>query len=297
MADYNGVDVTKRTIPASVALNETGARVPHTSFRGYTRQPPFRDACAWCYDERGNTEYGIPLCRTCANTFAKRVAAVERRHENRRQSSRSETRSNRHGIPLRGEEPGQCIWPKCTEPRYRHFDSKMCHEHTKGVSNIYVGYHAETLAAAQRRLDESRDKRERESAKRAAAAKEAARSQAGTVYFLRVGSYIKIGWTSDLTGRMRSYPPDSILLATQPGLRADETKLHKRFAIHRSHGREWYPLVPQILEHIDRVKAQHGEPEQVDFGAKPVTVPQPREKQYIGGPAMAHIGKNRVLRG
>ncbi|MGZ6852485.1 MAG: GIY-YIG nuclease family protein [Mycobacteriaceae bacterium] len=105
----------------------------------------------------------------------------------------------------------------------------------------------------------------------------------GSVYYLRSGGYIKIGWASNLTKRMRSYPPDSVLLATEPGTLQDEARQHKRFAAHRTHGREWYAMVPALMQHIDRVRAEHGEPDLVTFAAQPVTVPQPRPRQYIGG--------------
>ena len=105
----------------------------------------------------------------------------------------------------------------------------------------------------------------------------------GTIYYVQSGGHIKIGWTSDLTKRMRQYPPNCQLLANHPGTRADEQRLHKRFAAHRSHGREWYPLAPVILHHIDMMKTKHGDPDAVAFGAQPVTVPQHRGPQYVGG--------------
>lgn len=105
----------------------------------------------------------------------------------------------------------------------------------------------------------------------------------GIVYYLRSGGYIKIGWTSDLTKRMRAYSPDSLLLATEPGPRALEAKRHRMFAAHRTHGREWYALAPALTRHIDQLKAEHGEPDPVAFAAQPVQVPQPRPKQYVGG--------------
>jgi hypothetical protein len=101
------------------------------------------------------------------------------------------------------------------------------------------------------------------------------------VYFLQVGGHIKIGWTAQFEQRMRSYPPNSILLARHPGTRADEKQLHKRFAVHRSHGQEWYPLVPVLLDHIKRVVAQFGEPPSLTFGARPVEVPTPRPRQQM----------------
>lgn len=103
----------------------------------------------------------------------------------------------------------------------------------------------------------------------------------GMIYFLQVGSHIKIGWATDLAKRMRAYPPNSILMAVQPGTRAAEAKLHKRFAVHRSHGREWYPLVPAILEHIAAVVRDHGTPDPVAFAAAPSAVPTARDQPRI----------------
>lgn len=103
----------------------------------------------------------------------------------------------------------------------------------------------------------------------------------GTVYYLRVGSYIKIGWSANLEKRMRSYPPDTILLATEPGTRKDEHRRHKMFAAHRTHGREWYAMVPSLMHHIEQTAARHGQPDPVVFAAQPVTIPQPRPVEPI----------------
>lgn len=107
------------------------------------------------------------------------------------------------------------------------------------------------------------------------------RNLPGVVYYLRVGGYIKIGWTADLAKRMRAYAPDTILLATQPGTRKDEQRLHKIFAAHRTHGREWYAMTPSVMHHIEQVAAQHGTPDPVTFAARPVEVPQPRPVEQI----------------
>jgi len=104
----------------------------------------------------------------------------------------------------------------------------------------------------------------------------------GFVYYLRSSGFVKIGWTSDLTKRMKAYPPDSILLAVEPGLRKDETRRHRQFSHHRSHGREWYTMAPTLMHHIETVRAAHGAPDPVDFAAKPVGIPQPRQRQTIG---------------
>jgi hypothetical protein len=104
---------------------------------------------------------------------------------------------------------------------------------------------------------------------------------AGTVYYLRSGAYIKIGWTSNLEKRMRAYAPDSVLLATEPGTRKDESRRHKMFATHRTHGREWYAMVPSLMHHIEMMVTEHGEPDPVSFAAQPVTIPQRREVEPI----------------
>lgn len=108
-----------------------------------------------------------------------------------------------------------------------------------------------------------------------------ATEQDGVVYYLRVGSFIKIGWTHNIDKRMRSYPPDSILLATEPGTRKHEHKRHKMFATHRTHGREWYAMTPSLMHHIEQMAAEYGSPDPVTFAAKPVTIPRPRAVQPV----------------
>ena len=107
----------------------------------------------------------------------------------------------------------------------------------------------------------------------------------GFVYYLRSSGFLKIGWTTDLAKRMKAYPPDSILLAVEPGPRQLETRRHRQFSHHRSHGREWYTLAPTLMHHVESVKAEHGNPDPVAFAAKPVGIPQPRQRQTIGRPA------------
>lgn len=169
--------------------------------------------------------------------------------------------------------PPKCIWPNCGEYVGRWPELKLCNPHARVVHDNVA-----------RDLAEDEARRSREAHERLAAAgmlpQPEERQKRPTIYFVQVGGHIKIGWTTDLQRRMRAYPPNTQLLAAQPGTRAQEQALHRRFAVHRSHGREWYPLAPQLLEHIRAVVREHGEPEVVDFGARPVEVPQPRPKQF-----------------
>lgn len=115
----------------------------------------------------------------------------------------------------------------------------------------------------------------------------------GVVYYLRSGGYIKIGWTSNLEQRMRAYPPDTVLLAVRPGTRADESATHRRFSHLTTHGREWFPLAPQISEHIDKVLAENGPPPAVEFAARK-SAPATGQRQYVGGPNRGKLAARQV---
>lgn len=156
----------------------------------------------------------------------------------------------------------------------------MCDMHLLLVyANLDQGYWARYQTGGFKSDERHAQRLADEQAKRAATA-----ARVGVVYYVEVGSHIKIGWTSDLAKRMRSYPPNSRLLACHPGLRTDERDIHRKFVLWRSHGAEWYVLAPILLDHIKRVVAEHGQPDVVNFGAKPVQVPRPH--QLNGSPQL-----------
>lgn len=75
------------------------------------------------------------------------------------------------------------------------------------------------------------------------------------VYYIRVGSYIKVGHSANLAERMRAYPPDAELLAMEPGSRLLESKRLKQFSRYRSAAREWFEPGPLLLQHIKSLQA------------------------------------------
>lgn len=181
---------------------------------------------------------------------------------------------NRHGVPTYKPSPApKCVMPKCRDKPHTWPDLHLCDIHVRAVwqtADHILGF------ANRHQWQPTPAPEPVEKPKRTAPTD-------GVVYYVKVGgTHIKIGWASDLTKRMRQYPPNTELLAAHPGTRADEQRLHKRFAVHRSHGREWYPLVPVVLDHVQRMVQQHGKPDDVQFGAKPTTVPQPRPKHFVG---------------
>lgn len=173
-----------------------------------------------------------------------------------------------------------CVWPGCNSPRALFDDlpldaSPVCSVHLQVARVLADRLEAEVLRS--RGIV-------RQSLQPAPAARSAPEPQAGVVYFVQVGGHIKIGWTTSLDRRMRSYPPGSALLLVHPGTRADESQLHRRFAAHRTHGREWYSLAADLVRHIERGKAEHGAPPAVSFAGKPATVPMPYRTQQAARP-------------
>jgi hypothetical protein len=90
-----------------------------------------------------------------------------------------------------------------------------------------------------------------------AAPRKSATAGRGVVYYLRVGDKIKIGYTADLRQRMNTYPPDSVLLACEPGDLNLEQRRHTQFVKHRKVAREWFAPAPELMSHIDSVRAEH----------------------------------------
>lgn len=175
--------------------------------------------------------------------------------------------------------PVECAWGSCRNPRYdAHIP--ICPSHIE-VAHVIFERETDPERAESRYWVTPNWARDPD---RKPLPEKKKPPTEGVIYYIRSGGHIKIGWTSDLAKRMRAYPPDTTLLAVEPGTRKDENRTHKRFAHLLTHGREWFPLAPQILEHIDRVKAEHGEPPQVDFSAKRATrIVGPRLHNYVGG--------------
>lgn len=167
-------------------------------------------------------------------------------------------------LPYQADEGAPvCCWPACGCPT-RH-NLPLCMAHLAVAANLQRQLAGGEMPVVRARVRVAVPERPA-----------VAPAPLGTVYFVQVGAHIKIGWTSDLEKRMKQYPPNSVLLAAHPGTRKDETRMHRRFAASRTHGREWYALVPSLLHHIEAVKAEHGAPATVSFGAQPVTIPQSR---------------------
>lgn len=89
------------------------------------------------------------------------------------------------------------------------------------------------------------------------------------IYFVRVGELVKVGWSSTLRSRLKSYGADTEVLCHYPGSRADETTLHRQLRPSLAKGREWYFDCPAVRLFIDDAIARYGKPTVEPFWTEP----------------------------
>jgi hypothetical protein len=117
------------------------------------------------------------------------------------------------------------------------------------------------------------------------------------VYYIRVGDLIKIGTTTSLLERVRAYPPDSQLLAVEPGAEAVEQRRHEQFAHLLAARREWFRPAADLMEHIDELAAAGlpRAPESVANRRQDVAPePEPDEAPTAGQVVLAEVDEPPV---
>lgn len=141
----------------------------------------------------------------------------------------------------------------------------MCYDHAAVVWRSLVAHHAndpkfaEAVADVNERAAQ-RDQREHEERK----ASRKANVTHGDIYFVRLGGLVKVGWTRDLWGRLKSYGASAELLVSYPGSRDDETNLHRQLRPALAKGREWYHDGEIIAHFIHEALAKYGTPPRFD---------------------------------
>lgn len=75
------------------------------------------------------------------------------------------------------------------------------------------------------------------------------------IYFVRAGSYVKIGYAIDPRKRIPELavgnPVDLVVLGVMPGEASDERILHRKFSEHRVRG-EWFYLRSEIARFVEK---------------------------------------------
>ncbi len=114
----------------------------------------------------------------------------------------------------------------------------------------YGTYRSEAAAEAAR--DQVRDDLAACKPMRPHMARDAYAPRLKLVYFARFGSHIKIGIAIDPVARCRDLNAD--LLFTEPGGRAREQDLHKRFAVYHYRG-EWFDDAGELAVYVRKAGA------------------------------------------
>ena len=138
------------------------------------------------------------------------------------------------------EDQNICCIPHCERERTSRVSIHLCEHH---IEKAWAAYHV---------INEA-DMPELENIERDMYSPNAR----GTLYVIRVGDLIKIGWTANPRERMYQLQPDAVL-HYQQGTRQDEANLHAQCEKYLVKGREWYrdsPGMKQIIEDLQVGKA------------------------------------------
>lgn len=144
-----------------------------------------------------------------------------------------------------------CTWQFCqtkADMTYLRRGAQLCREHALFVWSIVDEQVRESqltrddLIGRQRKLQAEKDAE--------LEARVARSNEQGTVYYLRVGEHIKIGFAGNLHQRLTAYPPGTELLAVEEGSLKVEAQRHKEFADFLAAGREWFDPGERLMSHI-----------------------------------------------
>lgn len=131
-------------------------------------------------------------------------------------------------------DDGICVFPRCSDAETQHTGLPICDRHIAKV------YRLATMLI-------------NDAMPQAAIVNEVVRmpkmDTAGAIYFIRLGSLVKIGFTTNLAQRLKHLPHEEVL-AVRTGSMRDEKALHAQFAHLRQHG-EWFRQGPDLLHHIE----------------------------------------------
>lgn len=136
----------------------------------------------------------------------------------------------------------RCPIPECIFPIQE--DALVCRPHSLQIWERVQTQHLESAGSAV--TTESADDREARQTDERKRRTQVSLTQ-GRIYFIELDDKIKVGWTSNLENRLKSYPPHAQVVVSYPGTRADERDLHRTLKTELAVGREWYGRTPLVL--------------------------------------------------
>jgi hypothetical protein len=132
-----------------------------------------------------------------------------------------------------GDE-GICVFPRCAEAETQHVGLPICDRHIAKVYRLATMLINDAIPQAAVVNESSRMPK---------------MDTRGAIYFIRLGSLVKIGFTTNLAQRLKHVPHEEVLAVTTGSMR-DEKALHAQFAHLRQYG-EWFRQGPDLLGHIE----------------------------------------------
>ena len=136
------------------------------------------------------------------------------------------------------EHSGECCHPNCDWPVSEKLSSPLCDRHSQ---NVYLAVKSlvDNLSPEAKVASQGYSNRP-----------QSANYEQGLVYFINKRGLIKIGFTTDLRGRVRGLGCRlEDVVGTMPGTMQDEKILHARFR-HLCVGGEWFRIAPELVAFI-----------------------------------------------
>lgn len=156
-----------------------------------------------------------------------------------------------------GSRFDRCNWLGCHTECVDEIE--LCWYHFRLIGETFIEKRSVFGSA---HLAERRQQREAERAARSEGpSRDEWHASRSVVYYVRIGQYVKIGYTIDLRARMSGLRVDrDALLAVEPGWRETEAQRHAQFDAERQGRRENFNPSRRLLAHVDVVRAKYGEP-------------------------------------
>jgi hypothetical protein len=152
----------------------------------------------------------------------------------------------------------RCTWQFCTanaDLRHQRRGAQLCREHALFTWSIVEDeIRRSGMSPADLQAEREEQARAKEAERERIAVKNA---ELGTVYYLRVGDHIKIGFAGNLHQRLTAYPPGSVLLAVEQGSLDVEASRHREFADFLAAGREWFVPGARLMDHVASLAASN----------------------------------------
>ena len=161
-----------------------------------------------------------------------------------------------------------CVVSKCPRKASGRIPMvPMCAYHGLQIGLLFRD---DVLALAQR------EQADKEYARTEANAAKRGNREGELVYYVRIGGYVKIGYSARLRNRYASLRADE-LLAVEPGGRDLESHRHSQFAAERIDlRRENFRPSARLQEHISEIHAHYGLPHWATVPRTTVVTAKPR---------------------